>query len=108
VLEYTKLTTGLGDSDSRTIGFLEGTSLVVEILVKGHAFPTIVKVRPVGCDPLALVESLTPVECNTHLLETMFEDESVFVFPEDVSGSTNLTFLSSFLGVTATNYGLEL
>ncbi|GJX42022.1 putative reverse transcriptase domain-containing protein, partial [Tanacetum coccineum] len=47
-LEYTNLTTGLGDSDSRTIGFLEGTSLVVVILVKGHAFPTIVKVRPVG------------------------------------------------------------
>ncbi|GJZ78139.1 hypothetical protein Tco_0642811 [Tanacetum coccineum] len=43
-LEYTKLTTSLGDSDSRTIGFLEGTSLVVVILVKGHAFPIIVKV----------------------------------------------------------------
>ncbi|GJT38642.1 hypothetical protein Tco_0938507 [Tanacetum coccineum] len=28
-LEYTKLTTGLGDSNFRTIGFLEGTSLVV-------------------------------------------------------------------------------
>ncbi|GKF01463.1 hypothetical protein Tco_0028386 [Tanacetum coccineum] len=54
---------------------------------------------PLCCDPLALVESLTPVECNTHLLETMFEDESVFVFPEDVSGSANLTFLSSFLGM---------
>ncbi|GKC81898.1 reverse transcriptase domain-containing protein [Tanacetum coccineum] len=27
-LEYTNLTTGLGDSDSRTIGFLEGTSFV--------------------------------------------------------------------------------
>ncbi|GKF59016.1 hypothetical protein Tco_0175802, partial [Tanacetum coccineum] len=47
-LEYTNLTTGLGDSDSRTIGFLEGTSLVVVILVKGHAVPITVKVRPVG------------------------------------------------------------
>ncbi|GKF52485.1 hypothetical protein Tco_0159395, partial [Tanacetum coccineum] len=100
----------LGDSDSRTIGFLEGTSLVVVILVKGHTFPTIVKVRPVGlqiypiilsilalpegCDPLALVESLTLVECNTRLLETMFEVEFVFVFFVDVSDSANLTFLS--------------
>ncbi|GJR65959.1 hypothetical protein Tco_0012024 [Tanacetum coccineum] len=32
-LEYTNLTIGLGDSESRTIGFLEGTSLVVNHLV---------------------------------------------------------------------------
>ncbi|GKF36130.1 hypothetical protein Tco_0112888, partial [Tanacetum coccineum] len=103
-LEYTNLTTGLGDSESRTIGFLECTSLVVVILVKGHAFPTIVKVRPViGRDLLALVESLTPVECNTRLLEAMFEVESIFVFSVDVSDSISLTFLSFFLGVTATN-----
>ncbi|GJU16363.1 hypothetical protein Tco_1144329 [Tanacetum coccineum] len=38
-----------------------------------------------GCDPLALVESLTPVECNTRLLETMFEVESVFVFSVDIN-----------------------
>ncbi|GKF81780.1 hypothetical protein Tco_0240382, partial [Tanacetum coccineum] len=36
-----------------------------------------------GCDPLALVESLTPVECNTRLLETRFEVESIFVFSVD-------------------------
>ncbi|GKG04793.1 hypothetical protein Tco_0315180, partial [Tanacetum coccineum] len=35
------------------------------------------------CDPLALVESLTPVECNTRLLETMFEVEAGFVFSVD-------------------------
>ncbi|GKE63224.1 hypothetical protein Tco_1513591, partial [Tanacetum coccineum] len=29
-------------------GFLEGTIVVELILVKGHVFPTIVKVRPVG------------------------------------------------------------
>ncbi|GJR81237.1 hypothetical protein Tco_0152022 [Tanacetum coccineum] len=56
-----------------------------------------------SCDPLALAESLTPVECNTCLLETMFEVEFVFVFSVDLSDSTNLTFLSFFLGVTATN-----
>ncbi|GKE40602.1 hypothetical protein Tco_1464007, partial [Tanacetum coccineum] len=47
---------GLGVSVSRAIGFLRGTLAVVVILVKGHAFPTIVKIRPVGCDPLALVD----------------------------------------------------
>ncbi|GKA71010.1 hypothetical protein Tco_0777149 [Tanacetum coccineum] len=39
---------GLGVLFSRAVGFLRGTSVVVVILVKGHAFPTIVKVRPVG------------------------------------------------------------
>ncbi|GKC81380.1 hypothetical protein Tco_1137097 [Tanacetum coccineum] len=38
---------GFEVSDSRVIGFLGGTSVVVVILVKGHAFPTIVKVRPI-------------------------------------------------------------
>ncbi|GKF07603.1 hypothetical protein Tco_0041827 [Tanacetum coccineum] len=88
-LEYTKLTTGLGDLDSRTIGF--------------HRRILSFLVLPEGCDPLALEESLTLVECNTCLFETMFEVESVFVFSVDVSDSANLTFLSFFLGVTATN-----
>ncbi|GJU47437.1 hypothetical protein Tco_1204703 [Tanacetum coccineum] len=35
---------GLGVSLSRAVGFLRGTSAVVVILVKGQAFPTIVKV----------------------------------------------------------------
>ncbi|GJS33639.1 hypothetical protein Tco_0532021 [Tanacetum coccineum] len=35
---------GLGVSLSRAVSFLRGTSAVVVILVKGHAFPTIVKV----------------------------------------------------------------
>nr|GEX76326.1 hypothetical protein [Tanacetum cinerariifolium] len=39
---------GLGVSVSRAVGFLRGTSAVVVIIVKGHVFPTIVKVRPVG------------------------------------------------------------
>ncbi|GJV87332.1 hypothetical protein Tco_1531270 [Tanacetum coccineum] len=39
---------GLGVLLSRVVGFLRGTSAVVVILVKEHAFPTIVKVRPVG------------------------------------------------------------
>ncbi|GKD20043.1 hypothetical protein Tco_1221746, partial [Tanacetum coccineum] len=56
-------------------------------------------VFPEGCDPLALIESLTPVECNTRLLETMFEVEAGFVFSVDVKDSANLTFLSFFLRV---------
>ncbi|GKD35195.1 hypothetical protein Tco_1250704 [Tanacetum coccineum] len=126
---------GLGVSISRAIGFLEGTSAVVVILVKGHAFPTIVKVRPVdldlarafisefalslecytfaiplGYDPLSLVDSFTPVEDNTGLLETRFDEEAVFgfVFLDDVTGSVNLTLLSLFFGVTDTNLSLEL
>ncbi|GKC31115.1 hypothetical protein Tco_1038409, partial [Tanacetum coccineum] len=48
------------------------------------------------CDPLALVDGFTPVEDNIGLLETKFNVEVVFmiVFPEDVNGSVNLTFLS--------------
>ncbi|GKD55712.1 hypothetical protein Tco_1289099 [Tanacetum coccineum] len=83
---------GLGVSVSRAVGFLEGTSAVVVILVKGHAFPTIVKVRPVGYDPLALVYGFTPIEGNIGLLETRFDEEAIFmfVFPEDVTGLVNL------------------
>nr|GEY54158.1 hypothetical protein [Tanacetum cinerariifolium] len=49
---------GLGVSVSRAIRFLEGTSVVVVILAKGHAFPTIVKVRPVGLQmyPILVVQ----------------------------------------------------
>ncbi|GJZ70097.1 hypothetical protein Tco_0633647, partial [Tanacetum coccineum] len=45
------------------------------------------------CDPLALVDGFTPVEDNIGLLETRFDEEAVFmfVFPEDVTGSVNLT-----------------
>ncbi|GJT42832.1 hypothetical protein Tco_0951547 [Tanacetum coccineum] len=60
---------GLGVSFSRAIGFLRGNSAGVVILVKGHTFPTIVKVQPVGCDPLALVDYFTPVEYNIGLLK---------------------------------------
>ncbi|GJX71453.1 hypothetical protein Tco_0308624 [Tanacetum coccineum] len=100
----------LGVSVSRVVGFLRGTSVVVVILVKGHAFPTIVKVRPVGCDPLTLVDGFTPVEENIGLLETRFDKEAVFVFvfPEDVMVLVNLTLLSLFFGVIATNLSLEL
>nr|GEX29085.1 hypothetical protein [Tanacetum cinerariifolium] len=67
------------------MGFLRGTLAVVVILVKGHAFPTIENVLPVGCDPLALVDKCTLVEDNIGLLETTFDEDVVlmFVFPED-------------------------
>ncbi|GKB38543.1 hypothetical protein Tco_0883485 [Tanacetum coccineum] len=90
---------GLCVSVSRAVGFLRGTVVVVVILVKGHAFPIIVKVRPVGCDPLALVDGFTPV-----LLEDAI---FVIVFPEDVTSSVNLTLLSLFFGVTALIYHLN-
>ncbi|GJW89454.1 hypothetical protein Tco_0164794 [Tanacetum coccineum] len=63
-----------------------------------------------GCDPLALVDGFTPIEDNIGLLETRFDEEAVFVivFPKDVTGSVNLTLLSLFFGVTATNLALEL
>ncbi|GJY59723.1 hypothetical protein Tco_0459615 [Tanacetum coccineum] len=97
---------GLDVSLSRAVSFLRGTSVVVVILVKGYAFPTIVMVLPVGCDPLALVDGFTPVEDNKGLLETRFDVEVVFVivFPEDVTGSVNLTLLSLFFRVITTNF----
>ncbi|GKC97905.1 hypothetical protein Tco_1168180, partial [Tanacetum coccineum] len=63
-----------------------------------------------SCDPLALVDDFTPVEDNIGLLETRFDVEAVFVivFPEDVTGSVNLTLLSLFYRVTDTNFSLEL
>ncbi|GJW91731.1 hypothetical protein Tco_0169284 [Tanacetum coccineum] len=61
---------GLDVSVSRVVGFPRATSAVVVILVKGHAFPTIVRVRPVGYDPLALVDGFTPVQDNIGLIET--------------------------------------
>ncbi|GJU84837.1 hypothetical protein Tco_1292383 [Tanacetum coccineum] len=64
---------GLCVSLSRVVGFLRGTSTVVVILVKGHTFPTIVKVLSLGCDPLALVDGFTLVEDNIGLLETRFD-----------------------------------
>ncbi|GJU16235.1 hypothetical protein Tco_1144201 [Tanacetum coccineum] len=59
-----------------------------------------------GYDPLALVDGFTPVEDNIGLLETRFDVEVVFVivFPKDVTGLVNLTLLSLFFGVTATNF----
>ncbi|GJV27095.1 hypothetical protein Tco_1383543 [Tanacetum coccineum] len=65
-------------------------------------------VLPEDCDPLALVDGLTPIEENAGLLETRFDEEAVFVFPEDVTGSVNLTLLYLFFGVTATNFSPEL
>ncbi|GJU14114.1 putative reverse transcriptase domain-containing protein [Tanacetum coccineum] len=49
------------------IDFIGGTTLVEIILVKGHVFPTIVKICLVGFDPLASIELLTPIEGDTKL-----------------------------------------
>nr|GEX90609.1 integrase, catalytic region, zinc finger, CCHC-type, peptidase aspartic, catalytic [Tanacetum cinerariifolium] len=53
---------GLGVLLSRGMGFIRGTLAVVVILVKGHTFPTIVKVLPAGCDSRALVGRVTHLE----------------------------------------------
>nr|GEV37291.1 retrovirus-related Pol polyprotein from transposon TNT 1-94 [Tanacetum cinerariifolium] len=83
---------GLGVLLSRGMSFLRGTLVVVVILVKGRAFPTIVKVLPVGCDPLALVGRVTHVEDSIGLLKTMFDEDDVLMglFPDEVTGSVNL------------------
>ncbi|GJZ60124.1 hypothetical protein Tco_0615940 [Tanacetum coccineum] len=59
-------------------------------------------------DPQDGLDGFTPVEENIGLLETKFDEEEVFVFvfPEDVTGSVNLTRLSLFFGVTATNFDI--
>nr|GEZ01974.1 hypothetical protein [Tanacetum cinerariifolium] len=111
---------------SNGIGFLRGTIAVVVILVKGHTFPTNVKVYPVdemalvlttlfllcklgltvlGLDPLALVGKVTPVEDNTGLLETTFVEDGVLVgvFPDEGICSINLIFLLLLIGVIAIN-----
>nr|GFB90984.1 hypothetical protein [Tanacetum cinerariifolium] len=64
----------------------------------------------VDLDFLELVDGLTPIEDNTGLLETRFEEKAVFmfVFPEDVTGSVNLTLLALFIGVTSTNLSRKL
>nr|GEX79997.1 integrase, catalytic region, zinc finger, CCHC-type, peptidase aspartic, catalytic [Tanacetum cinerariifolium] len=56
-----------------------------------------------GYDPLALVGRVTPVEDSIGLLETTFDEDDVLMglFPDEVTGSVNLTFLVLFIGVTA-------
>ncbi|GKC82411.1 hypothetical protein Tco_1138128 [Tanacetum coccineum] len=83
LLVYTLVTTCSGATTSRGIGTLRGTLLVAVNLVKGHAFPTKVKVLLVGFDPLALVEGFTHVKDNKGLLVTLG------MFPDDVIVSTN-------------------
>ncbi|GJZ54865.1 hypothetical protein Tco_0610058 [Tanacetum coccineum] len=89
---------------------LRGTSLMEAILVKGHLFPTIVNILPVGFDPLALVVKFTPVESNRGLLESWFLRETICLgmLLDDVDELANLTFLSLFSGVTETNFSLGL
>ncbi|GKA02161.1 hypothetical protein Tco_0674826 [Tanacetum coccineum] len=139
VLDSTILTLLLDPTDLDTFGFLlytlssgdvvitgvivdslRGTSLMEVILVKGHLFPTIVNILPVGFqlypisvnalpigfDPLALVVVFTPVAVNKGLLESLVLRESVCLgmLLENMTSLINLTFLSLFIGVTATNF----
>nr|GEW92057.1 hypothetical protein [Tanacetum cinerariifolium] len=115
----TNVTTGLSVLLSIGIGSLRGTIAVVAILVKGHTFPTNVKVHPVdemallsttlfflfklGCDPLALESKFTLVKESTGVLETMVVEDVVLVgvFPDEEICLVNLIFLSFFFGVKA-------
>nr|GEX87819.1 hypothetical protein [Tanacetum cinerariifolium] len=60
-------------------GCLGGTTLVEVIIVKGYVFSSIVKVRPVGFDLLALVGHFTLVEVNKGLLVILEFSESACV-----------------------------
>nr|GEW97456.1 hypothetical protein [Tanacetum cinerariifolium] len=59
--------------------FLSGTTIVEVILVKGHLVLSIMKVRPVGFDPLALVKLFIPVEVNKGLLVILEVCESACI-----------------------------
>nr|GEZ51570.1 hypothetical protein [Tanacetum cinerariifolium] len=63
-----------------------------------------------GCDLLALVELFNPVEGNTGVLEYGVLDDStcLWILLEDLRGYENLTFLTFFIGVIATNFSLRL
>ncbi|GJX63281.1 hypothetical protein Tco_0296181 [Tanacetum coccineum] len=62
----------------------------------------------VGFDPLAPVDSITPIESNKSWLESfgLWELTYFRVLLQDVTGSANLPFLSLFFGVRATNFSL--
>ncbi|GKE03398.1 hypothetical protein Tco_1395416 [Tanacetum coccineum] len=62
-LQWTRVvSTGVG------LVSLGGTMGLAVSLVRGHCVPIIVKVLPVDCDPLALVEAITLLEDNKDLL----------------------------------------
>ncbi|GJY15750.1 hypothetical protein Tco_0386172 [Tanacetum coccineum] len=79
LLRYT-LTSGLGVIMGVWLVSLGGTMGLEVILVKGHFVPLIVKVLPVDCDPLALVEGITPVEDNKSLLVVCLTTEQTTSF----------------------------
>ncbi|GJV38357.1 hypothetical protein Tco_1410834 [Tanacetum coccineum] len=64
----------LGVSLSRAVGFLGGTSVVVVILVKGHALPTIVKFPPVGLQVYPIFVNTFPVGFQTFLFKLFLAD----------------------------------
>nr|GEW02114.1 hypothetical protein [Tanacetum cinerariifolium] len=65
-LNYTNVTTGLDALLSIGTCFLRGTIAVVVILVKGHTFPTNVKVRPVGLRYNSKVFTQAMFDCDNY------------------------------------------
>ncbi|GJY31227.1 retrovirus-related pol polyprotein from transposon TNT 1-94 [Tanacetum coccineum] len=115
---YTLVTTSFGSTIGVGLDSLGGTTLVKVNLVKGHVFPTIVRILPVeGFDQLVLVDEITHAEDNEGLsedneglLESWFEEDLDIsgMLSKDVTGTINLTFLSLFIGVTASILQLDL
>nr|GEU38946.1 hypothetical protein [Tanacetum cinerariifolium] len=73
-LVYTNVTTGLSMLLTIGMGSLGGTIVAVTILVKGHTFPTSVKVRSVGFHLYPMVLNTFPVDFQTFLLPGVFTD----------------------------------
>nr|GEV46920.1 hypothetical protein [Tanacetum cinerariifolium] len=67
-----------------SMGFLGGTTVVEVILVKGNLVPSMVKVHPIGFDPLALVKIFTPIEVNKGLLALGKIGDEPLVFGEQL------------------------
>nr|GEZ53796.1 putative Gag-Pol polyprotein [Tanacetum cinerariifolium] len=67
-LVYTNVTTGFFVLLTIGMGSLGGTIVAVAILVKGHTFPTNVKVRPVGFHLYPTILNTLPVDFQTFLL----------------------------------------
>ncbi|GJZ50293.1 hypothetical protein Tco_0604483 [Tanacetum coccineum] len=63
---------------SRAVSSYGHISAVVVILVKGHAFPTIVKVRPVGLQVYPIFVNTFPVGFQTFLFELFFTDLDLY------------------------------
>ncbi|GJY25974.1 hypothetical protein Tco_0400700 [Tanacetum coccineum] len=103
VLDSTILALLLDPTDLDAFGFPLYTLSAGDYVITGVIA---VSLRGTSLVALALVVVFTLVEVNKGLLESLVLRESVclVMLLEDMIGSTNLTFLSFFTGVTATSF----